>query len=370
MIAERKTKDSLQDDALKIALNHRQCSLSLSMGSGKTLIGLKYIESHYTDSLRVLVVVPKRKVMDTWLEEADKHNKAFVKDHIDFVTYISLHKVDKEYDIVILDECHNLLDSHRGFLSRHEGYILGLSGTMPKYQNSEKGKMVDEYCPTVYWYTTDDAVDDQMLNNYRIVVHKLPLGQAKTIEVKQRSGKSFYTSEVANYEYWTSRVYGSRNKKEQQITRVMRMRALMGFKTKEIYAKKLLDTIEDKVILFANTQEQADRLCSHTVHSGNPDSEQNFKEFAEGNITKLGAVQQLNEGINIPDLRQAIVMHTFSGSSPKTSQKLGRLLRLKPGEEGILHILVYKDCIDENWADSMLSGFESSRITYKDIKTV
>ena len=366
----KKTKrDSIQEDALKEALKHKQCSLSLSMGVGKTFVGLQYIDHYYNDVLRVLVVAPKRSILETWKQEAVKHNREYLLEHIEFTTYLSLSKKDHQYDIVILDECHNLLDTHRewldGYLKAYDGRILGLSGTMPKYADSQKGKMVDEYCRTVYWYSTDDAVEDDILNDYRIIVHELNLDTAKTLKVEGKGGNSWYTSEKLNYEYWSSRVYGSTSQKQQQIMRVMRMKALMGFKSKEEYAKKLLKEITDKCIVFCNTQEQAEKLCIHSYHSNNPDSEANLEKFQSGETMQLSAVNQLSEGVNIKGLKQAIILHSFSGSSPKSQQKLGRILRLNPDEVATLHLLVYKNSVDETWANSVLELFDSSKIIYK-----
>ena len=44
--------------------------------------------------------------------------------------------------------------------------IIGLTGTPPKFSNSEKGIMVNRYCPIVYKYITDSAVEDKILNDY------------------------------------------------------------------------------------------------------------------------------------------------------------------------------------------------------------
>ncbi len=86
----------------------------------------------------------------------------------------------------------------------------------------------------------------------------------------------------------------------------MRMKALQGYKTKEIYGKNLFDTYADKRILFADTQESADRISLHSYHSNNPASEKNLELFKTGQIVKLAAVNQLSEGINIPGLKRAI----------------------------------------------------------------
>ncbi len=145
---------------------------------------------------------------------------------------------------------------------------------------------------------------------------------------------------------------------------ILRMKALMEYPTKEKYAKLLFDSIESKCILFANTQAQADKLCNHSYHSNNPKSEENLLKFKDGEITKLSTVLQLNEGVNIPNLRQGIIMHAY-GNERKASQRIGRLLRLNPEEKAIVHVLCYKDTVDEKWVKDALEGFDQTKIMWK-----
>jgi superfamily II DNA or RNA helicase len=314
--------------------------------------------------LRVLVVAPKLSIFDSWSNDADKFKIDITG--VDFTTYLSLYKKNPHYyDIVILDECHSLLHPHQSFLGMFTGRILGLTGTPPRHHNSEKGEMVFKYCPIMYSYGTDIAVDDDILNDYRIIVHRMPLSSVNNLPVNLKD-KQFMTSEVKNYMYWTSRVYDSNTPKQRQISSVMRMRAMMDFKTKESYAKRLLEDVEDKCIVFCNTQDQADRICTNSYHSNNPDSENNLELFGSDHITKLSCVMQLNEGVNIPNLRAGIIMHSY-GNERKSNQRIGRLLRLNPDDTAIVHILCYKDTIDEKWVEEALKDLDQSKIKYFDV---
>jgi superfamily II DNA or RNA helicase len=359
-------RDQVQKDALDIALKHKRCGLGISMGVGKTLIGLKYI-NHYRGldkKVRVLVVAPKLSIFDSWRNDAATFN--INMENVEFTTYLSLNKYDcQKYDIVVLDESHSLLDSHVSFLGCYTGRILGLTGTPPRYDKSEKGRMVNQFCPIVFKYITDTAVEDNILNDYRIIVHRMALSEVSNIPVKLKE-KTFYTSEVKNYQYWGQRFMQATSKKQEQIASIMRMKALMGFKTKEVYAKNLLDEIEDKCILFCNTQEQADKLCVHSYHSNNPDSEENLQEFKKGNINKLSCVLQLNEGVNIPNLRAGIIMHAY-GNERKSSQRIGRLLRLNPEDTAVIHILCYANTVDDKWVIEALKDLDQSKIKYFDV---
>jgi superfamily II DNA or RNA helicase len=359
-------REQVQKDALDIAFKHKRCGLGISMGVGKTLIGLKYLEHYqgFGKKVRVLIVAPKLSIFDSWRSDAEKFNIDI--SNVEFTTYLSLNKQDPfSYDLVILDECHSLLTSHAGFLGAYKNRILGLTGTPPRHYNSEKGKMVDHFCPIMFKYITDEAVEDDILNDYRIIVHKMSLSPSNNISIRTRNNH-FLTSETKNYGYWTQRIIDATTKKQEQIASIMRMKALMGFKTKEEYARQLLEDIEDKCIVFCNTQEQADYMCRHSYHSTNPESEANLQMFKDGKIEKLSCVLQLNEGVNIPELRAGVIMHAY-GNERKSSQRIGRLLRLNPTETAMVHILCYKNTVDERWVGEALKDFDQSKIKYFDV---
>lgn len=363
-------RNEIQDQALEIAFRHQRCGLGISMGVGKTLIGLRYLD-HCQQSnmykLNVLIVAPKLSIFQSWQDDAVKFGlpEELLK-NVTFTTYLSLNKHNPHhYDIVVLDECHSLLESHESFLANYHGRILGLTGTPPRYHTSEKGRIVSKYCPMLYKYITDEAVEDHILNDYRIIVHRMSLSTENTIPVNMR-GSTFHTSERKSYDYWSKRILEAQSKKQEQIASVMRMRVLMDFRTKEEYTKYLLGEIEDKCIVFCNTQAQADRVCAHSVHSENPDAESNLEMFKKDQINKLSCVLQLNEGINIPNLRAGIIMHAY-GNERKSSQRIGRLLRLNPDDTAIVHILCYQGTVDERWVNEALKDLDQSKIKHHDV---
>jgi superfamily II DNA or RNA helicase len=272
---------------------------------------------------------------------------SYLKEHITFTTYLSLGKQDLDYDVVYLDECHNLLESHDHWLSQYKGTIVGLTGTPPRIAKSEKGQMVAKYCPIKYRYITDEAVEDGILNDYEIIIHLLDLDKSLTYKQKTKKGY-FPSSELKNYNYWSEKLMNANGFKEEQILRVMRMKSMMGYPSKERYALKLFNKINDKVILFANTQEQADKMCTHSYHSANKASEENLKLF---------------KGVNIPNLKQGIIMHAY-GNERKSAQRLGRLLRLNPDEKAVIHILCYDDTVDTTWVQNALEQYDETKIKW------
>lgn len=356
-------RQEIQEEALKATEGRRRCSVVLGTGVGKTLVGLLHIERNTNAMQNVLVVAPKKSIFQSWSDDAVKFGKQDILERITFSTYIGLPKRDpNEYDHIYLDECHSLLDSHRTFLDVYKGGILGLTGTPPKHKSSEKGVMVSQFCPVVYTFKADDAIENGIINDYQIIVHELKLDEAKNYQVNMKT-RSFVTSEKQNYNYWGNRIEMGQG--PAQMLRVMRMKAMMEYPSKENYTKQLMESINTKCIVFANTQDQADRLCRFSYHSNNSNSEENLISFKDGKISKLSCVLQLNEGINIPELRQGIIMHAY-GNERKASQRIGRLLRLNPQDKAIVHILCYTGTVDERWVKEALEGFDQSKILWKD----
>jgi len=365
----KKDKDIVAQEALEILSEFNAVTPAISMGVGKTYIGLRDIANNYTPGSKVLVAAHKRSVFNTWKEEARMRGLEYLLDDIVFSTYRSLHKASPNYSAVYLDECHNLKSSHGEWLRDFKGKkVVGLTGTPPAYQYSEAAIVMDTYCPVRYEYLLDDAVDDNLLNDYRIIVHLVPLSSLMNIrkEIK-KTGKSFMTSELKEYQYWCRVCSESPGGKRGEIARIMRMRALMNFQSKEHYAMKLANSITEKQLIFTSTKAQADRLAKHTYHSGNKESERNLELFKAGIISRMACVEQLSEGTNIRGLKEGIVMHSY-GNEKRLPQKIGRFLRLNPSDICTVHTLAYKDTVDAEWVSNALKNFNPTKVIWKDMQ--
>ena len=74
-------------------------------------------------------------------------------------------------------------------------------------------------------------------------------------------------------------------------------------------------------------------------------------------------MQQLSEGVSLPDLRVGIIWHAF-GNERKAAQRIDRLLRLNPEETATVHLLAYQDAVDEHWVAQALAAFDLAKIRY------
>jgi len=375
-------KQALQEQVLATLRGRRLAGIALTMGLGKTLIGLRdmarLLAAGKLPVAKVpgqpfLVAAPTQAILETWPQEAHKFGLAYLLDHITFTTYRSLGKTlaAGAYHKLYLDECHALKASHEPGLQAHvarQGHILGLTGTPPAQAHGEKGRLVATYCPIAVDYTTDEAVLAGLLNDYRLVVHRLPLSPVRDYALTTKAGQVYTTSERESYQYWSNRLARAEAGGDAlplETLRILRMQALMHYPGKGHYMRWLAGQQTDKVLLFTCTQQQAEQQSSHTYHSGNKLIQANLDKFNTGEIQCLACVAQLSEGISIPNLRVGIIWHTF-GNERKAAQRIGRLLRLNPDQTATVHLLAYRDTVDEHWVAQALAAFDPAKVSYVD----
>ena len=269
--------------------------------------------------------------------------------HIKFTTYLSINKENpNDYDIVYLDECHSLLDNHEEFLSKFSGKILGLTGTPPTRRGTEKYRMVSKYCPIVYNFTVDEATDSNILNDYKIIVHKLNLSGLPTLKkVNKTTGGSWFTNEKKDYEYYTQRLVEAQTQKQKQFSAIMRMKAMMDYGTKESYALGLMKNVSEKCITFANTQKQAEELDKILWTF----RQESYVPHALVNKDKDNNTQPVQIGWVDNEIEDAEAIINLSDGMPDTSNHLKKI------HEIIENIDEKKDKARERWKKYKSIGF-------------
>jgi superfamily II DNA or RNA helicase len=378
-------KTKIQEEALAVIAQNYRCTAAITMGGGKTLLGIKDMARNYNSDSRFLVVIPKIAIIDTWKTDALEHGYEYLLKAIDFVTYRSLSKTKlSDYKKLYLDEIHSLVkDSHDFILAQYGGPILGLTGSAPRYKTSDKGYMVNTYAPVMYEYKTDNAIQKDVLNDYRILIHHIPLGTRPYIAIRGQNSQTFNISEKQNYEYFTNKInelelekresakklliFSNEKEKQLENLRIYRLSALLGYESKLNYAKFVLRNMKDKTLVFVNTKDQANHLAEYAgsaiYHSGMTaqDQKSNLKSFEDGNNRILVSIAQLKEGMNFKNLREGIVLHAYSNER-QSSQRLGRFLRMDPAFTSLLHVFCYDNTIDEIWCENAFKDFNSEKI--------
>ena len=69
------------------------------------------------------------------------------------------------------------------------------------------------------------------------------------------------------------------------------------------------------------------------------------------------------EGHNFPSVDKAIIEQIDSNDKNLT-QRVGRIIRFRPGHEALLYIIVAEGTQDEVWLNSALTNVDKSKIEY------
>lgn len=367
----KKTKDQVQTEALlAIEKNNGRGIIAMATGTGKSKIAIDRIVKRVSDNfdLNVLIVVPTEKLRDeTWKDEFEKWNQSFVwKNNVERSCYASISKIEgMEYDIVILDEGHNITPANSEFFDKNTiGDIILLTATPPV--KLEKTTILDRLgLSVIYKVTLDQAVEWGLISPYKITVVYTTLNASSKYIKAGNKKKSFFTTEQNMYSYLTMAINNTpQNTSKYKMLVLKRMRMIYDAKSKTEVAKFIIDNLiskEDRTLIFAGSIAQAEELCKDTFHSKSNSIA--YNAFLKKEINMLSSVEALNEGQNIPDLDNAIITQ-LNSNSLDAIQRIGRIVRYRENHLASIYIIVFKGTVDEKWLVSALLGFDKTKIEY------
>lgn len=339
---------------------------------------------------RILVAVPTEDLRDTnWPAEVH-HWKGAEGDQmwdncVTAVCYASMHlHRSKDFDLVILDECHHLTALSASFFDSDVD-VMGLTATYPdSRRDPDKWLLLHRICPEVFTYSLDQGVDDGVVADFDIHIVWIPLDNVhKNIEAGPAK-KRFMTTEAAQYNSLSGVIKKMHAQKVPpqtiQFMELKRRRFLCNLPSKLSLAKALKKqpcTDDKRTLIFCGSIAQANDLCPpdlgltigvgqgayHSKRKGTKTRLSDLELFRQKEINTLAVVSAVNEGVNIPDLDQGIIVQMDSNERTLV-QRLGRLVRWREGHHAQVWILVSRDTQDQSWTKKALENFDSKRISY------
>jgi superfamily II DNA or RNA helicase len=124
--------------------------------------------------------------------------------------------------------------------------------------------------------------------------------------------------------------------------REQRRIALTSSAKQDVLWRILLEHREDRVIVFTDDNETVYTLARRlllpalTHHTPVPERKALLAAFASGELPVLLTSRVLNEGVDVPEARVGVVL-SGSGSVREHVQRLGRILRQRPGKRALLY---------------------------------
>jgi superfamily II DNA or RNA helicase len=339
--------------------------------------------SNFQKDLQILLVTPTEEMRDdNWPNEFIKWGVSM--DNIKSIAYASLSKQDlSKYDLIIFDEYHRTtlgnLRRLQDALDTSRLMILGLSATLPTKgytdDDRERIQLMKELCPTVYKLSLDDGIDYGLVSDFEMFVLKFNLD---TVKMEYDAGsklKPFKQTEKARYSWLTKKVQFAmmevqKNPKKKGFEFKAigdRVQFIYGMNSKMKLAKQCLDKLNvdgKRTLVFAGSIDHANQLCGEDVYHSESGREA-LDRFQSGEGTLLGSVKAMDEGMNLLEPDNALIMQVTSVER-SLYQRCGRLLRKrydKLDHKATIVVLVAADTVDEQWFNKASLNLESSRIT-------
>ncbi len=178
------------------------------------------------------------------------------------------------------------------------------------------------------------------------------------------------TTESACYAYWNKRVQACMGdqsavgKAKMKFAILGRMQFIYKIPSKTQVIKFLLDKVipkEDRTLIFCGNIEQAEQVCPTFYHSKS--SSVAYDAFKNEEINRLSCVKAVNEGHNFPGVDSGIIGQ-LNSKEKDLVQRIGRLIRFRPGHEAHLYIVVSESTQDEKWLENAIENLDQSKVEY------
>ncbi|MHB8596807.1 MAG: DEAD/DEAH box helicase [Ktedonobacteraceae bacterium] len=349
----------------------------LPTGAGKTFVAAMAIAE---TGLWTLAVVPTLDLLQQWRVALASALSLSTEDigifgggekefqPITVITYDSAALYPRElsrFGLLIFDECHHLpAPTYRQIAeSAFTPLRLGLSAT-PERSDMAHTDLDELIGPEVYRRSPAELTEGNYLAQYTEQRIAIALAPEDTARYEQQ--RTIYHSflrrrriSIHSPEDFQQKLIfmSARDPEARAAMLAWREARNIAMNTPAKYTeieRLLLLHKEDKVLLFSEynavVDELSRRFCIPSITYKTPAEERRtiLERFRAGQYTKLASGRVLNEGVDVPDCRIAIIV---SGNSTKREyiQRLGRILRPKAGQ-AILYELVSTDTTEEEMA--------------------
>lgn len=370
--------------------------LEMATATGKTLVGLaaalKLYEVH--GRLEVLVLAHSRALLNQWRREAvlklglsesagaDYTVPLSYADRftIRFETLQKVYRAPHRYpaDLLIVDEVHHGAGlAFRKALSVPVRWKMGLSATV---EGAERRQPLDRALgPTVYTFTLKDARDRAVIPSFALTLHTTYLDVRENEEFREISEQIVQGLAVINSRHReiVRRLSNGRFDRFESLADFVGLMRQLRYRTAEVpeawyrlvglvyrrrmivhrsapktsraialarrlgAAKKCIVFSMDIATCDAIYTALKDTVDAYRVHSGMPRNEvqRSLDRFRSAQTGVLIAPKMLDEGIDVPDAEIGINVAS-SKTRLQLVQRMGRILRKRPGKEPIFHHFV------------------------------
>jgi len=379
---------SYQEEAIDAwEKNDRRGILDMATGTGKTVVALTAI-THCADVGFIIIGAPTNPLVSQWLGELDKlegirppieisgNNPKWSEELLPrlrlaatdgsrgrpfvFVgTYKSLSGdrfqsiLDEvlpagNLGLIVADEVHNVgAPTYQRLLCPHFSYRLGLTATLERAYDEQGTQAIEDYFEGVVYKLGIDKAVGSILCRYRYDVHFVDLDedefaeyQRLSVQVASLMGKPVSADSQEILPGHSDRLSTLLNKRARIVKLAQAKLDLLAKLVTQIPISKCLTYCADIEQLRAVQRILADAGISHLPYTSeeSPFARQTaLDQLRRNDIEVVIAVKCLDEGIDVPQVHQAILLAS-STSEREFVQRRGRILR-KAEDKRYAHLI-------------------------------
>ena len=380
--------------------------LEMATGTGKTFTALGIVKKLMMKEKHLCVVItcPLTHLMDDpwisslmkfgmkcskisgsvskWRQKISNHVSKLNLGHIENLIIITTHDTASSPDFIkaiesikgnvmlVADEVHGMGSSGRlEGLTKEYNYRLGLSATPKRWMDEEGTNQLEEFFGnTIYDFPLKRAIREGFLCEYDYIPHFVDLNAHELAKYRELSQKAAAALSMMKTNPKFEVVFQQLLNKRGEIIR--------GAEAKLETLSKILSGMEQisHCLIYTTYSQRKDVLMVSRKHLDlyhqftfreKPDErKQILKSFDSGEYQALIAENCLDEGVDVPSTRTAIIMAS-TGNPRQYIQRRGRVLRLHPSKKNatIHDILVIPEVHPND------SSFEMERkLVKKEIK--
>lgn len=307
------------EDTSKYLKKYSTGILHVAQRVGKTFI-ISNLLKKFPKDISILITYSDNQIKNSW--ESTFETTEY-KGNVILCNYDSLKKYENDiFHFFIIDECHSLNVNTRALekcikIFNNAVYTLGLTGTL---NDSSKELLLNTFGMNVILeYTAEQAIDDEIISPYKVIIHTAYLDTTKKIANK----KGKFQTEKQKYDGYTYVIDQlKRQNKDFKFLSIHRNKVSQTSIGKQIVCKNILKTLKDKrVIVFCGFTKQADSLGIPSFHSKSKGD--NMTKFNNLEFNHLALANTGSIGKNYKNL-DAVILLSWTGNDEDTFQKISR----------------------------------------------
>ena len=354
--------------------SQRQGVVVLPTAAGKTYLAQMAMQA---TPRTTLIVVPTLDLMHQWyaqieaafpdLEVGLLGGGSRDRTPILIATYnsaaIHAENIGNKYAFLIFDECHHLPTDFFKVIAEYAiaPYRLGLTATPERTDGSHR--FLDSLIGKIVYRKSPKELSGGALARHKIVSIKVKLSQQErtkydraiktrndflrqsNISLSSLEGWQLFVQASARSPQGRRAMLAHREAKEIALGTDAKLRILIDLISKH-YPERILIFTNDNATVYRISQEFL--IPAITYQTPVKERHDILTRFKTGEYKTLVASHVLNEGVDVPDARIAIIL-SGTGSTREYVQRLGRVLRkgTEKNKQAILYEVITEDTSEE-----------------------